>query len=253
MSIKLHQASLQIDHREILSDVSVCFGAGEIRTIIGPNGAGKSSLLGLLSGERQPSAGTCLLDSKSLRSYGLEGLSRRLAILHQQSSLDFPFKVDEVIEMGRYPCSSSDSVNKNIVSEVKAKLALDDLAGRTYTTLSGGEKQRVQIARVVAQLWDQLEHAIFLFDEPTAPLDLAHQRQFLQLCEEMKLAGACIVMVVHDINLASRYSDQITLLMDGRVLADGKAEVVITESLIQEAYQVDIAIEMLAGKRMLIY
>ena len=253
MSIKLHQASLQIDHREILSDVSVCFGAGEIRTIIGPNGAGKSSLLGLLSGERQPSAGTCLLDSKSLRSYGIGGLSRRLAILHQQSSLDFPFKVDEVIEMGRYPCNSSDSVNKNIVSEVKAKLALDDLAGRTYTTLSGGEKQRVQIARVVAQLWDQLEHAIFLFDEPTAPLDLAHQRQFLQLCEEMKLAGACIVMVVHDINLASRYSDQITLLMDGRVLADGKAEVVITESLIQEAYQVDIAIEMLAGKRMLVY
>ena len=155
--------------------------------------------------------------------------------------------------MGRYPCNSSDSVNKNIVSEVKAKLDLDDLAGRTYITLSGGEKQRVQIARVVAQLWDQLEHAIFLFDEPTAPLDLAHQRQFLKLCEEMKLAGACIVMVVHDINLASRYSDQITLLMDGRVLADGKAEVVITESLIQEAYQVDIAIEMLAGRRMLVY
>jgi iron complex transport system ATP-binding protein len=253
MTIELHQASLQLDHREVLSGVSVRVEAGEIRSVIGPNGAGKSSMLALLSGERQPSAGSCLLESKPLKSYGIEDLSQRLAILHQQSSLDFPFTVDEVIQMGRYPCDTSDSFDETIVSEVKTKLDLEHLSDRTYITLSGGEKQRVQLARVIAQLWDQLEQAVFLFDEPTAPLDLTHQRQFLQLCEEMKLAGACIVMVMHDINLASRYSDQITLLRDGHVLADAAPALAITESLIQQAYQIDVTIEDFGGRRVLVY
>lgn len=252
MTLALHQASLTLDRREILTGVSVCVEPGEIRAIIGPNGAGKSSVLGLLSGERLSSAGSCLLESKPLKSYGIETLSRRLAILHQQSSLDFPFTVDEVIQMGRYPCNTSDQVDKKIIAEVKSKLDLDDITGRTYITLSGGEKQRVQIARVIAQLWDRLEHAIFLFDEPTAPLDLAHQRQFLQLCEEMKVAGACIVLVVHDINLASRYSDQITLLKGGRVLKDGPADLVITERLIHEAYDVEVVVETIGGRQLLV-
>jgi iron complex transport system ATP-binding protein len=155
--------------------------------------------------------------------------------------------------MGRYPCDTSDSFDETIVSEVKTKLDLEHLSDRTYITLSGGEKQRVQLARVIAQLWDQLEQAVFLFDEPTAPLDLTHQRQFLQLCEEMKLAGACIVMVMHDINLASRYSDQITLLRDGHVLADAAPALAITESLIQQAYQIDVTIEDFGGRRVLVY
>lgn len=253
MSIALEYGSLVRGERKLLDNVSFCLESGEVVAIAGANGAGKTSLLRLLSGELPASSGRVMFDGEPLAAISLESRARSVAVLPQHSSLDFPFIAREVILMGRIPHFTGDVVNQAIASELVERMQLTALASRPYTTLSGGERQRVQIARVLCQVWDCLDDAYILLDEPTAPLDLAHQLGVLELLHELSRRGAGIMLVIHDINLASRFCDRMTLMQSGRVIAEGLPVDVVTPAHISAAFGVAVDVTRTADGAPLIY
>jgi iron complex transport system ATP-binding protein len=245
LTIEIINADVVRDRKHLLSSVDMVLEPGQVVSIIGPNGAGKSTMLRLMSGELEPNAGTATLDGVPISGYDPEELAGRRAALPQRSLLDFPFMVADVIEMGRIPHLTGHANDRQIVGEVVDALDLALLEDRIYTTLSGGERQRVQLARVLSQLWDRLEGSYLLFDEPTAPLDLAHQLGFLQLVRDLARQGAACLLVMHDLNLAARFSDAIVLLTGGRVLASGTPIVVMTKDNIGDAFGVEAEVGMI--------
>ena len=170
MTLRAEHCGLSYAGQRILHDVSLELKAGEILAVVGPNGAGKSSLVGLLAGTSRPTLGSVTLDNQLYADISLAARATRLAVLPQHTSLDFPFTVDEIIEMGRIPHGGNARMHAPMRAEIAALLGLEALRERVYTTLSGGEKQRTQIARVLCQLWDCLPASYFLFDEPTGAL-----------------------------------------------------------------------------------
>jgi iron complex transport system ATP-binding protein len=242
MRLYAGHCSYEIDKKLVVDGLSLDLCAGEIVSLIGANGAGKTSLLRMMAGELKPSSGEVYLEGSSLSKINLEARARQLAYLPQRSGLEFPFSVKEVVEMGRYPQFTSSVIDRNIVNKLLNELDLYEEKDRAYTSLSGGEKQRVQIARVLAQLWDKPDSAVYLFDEPTAPLDLAHQIAFFNLLRNLANKGASILVVIHDINLAARFSDRLLLLKKGGLLAEGSPSEVITAENIRNGFDVDVHI-----------
>lgn len=242
MTLQAHNVTVKVDGIALLQAVDFALAPGEVAVIVGANGAGKSSLLRTLAAEITPSAGTVTLDGRAAVEITLGERARKLAVLPQNSGLDFPFTVCEVIEMGRIPHATGKAPNRRMVAQVMERLKLTPLRGRIYTTLSGGEKQRVQIARVLCQLWDGMDGAYFLFDEPTAPLDLAYQLAFLDIARELAAQNAGVLLVMHDINLATRCGDTIVIMNGGRIVAAGNPTEVVTAANIRTAFDVDVAI-----------
>jgi iron complex transport system ATP-binding protein len=238
MSLVLHSVSFKVDGTQLLDQVSVDIKPACITALIGPNGAGKTTLLRIASGELV--AKGVMLDDQPISDCSLESRARRVAFLTQSSALDFPFTGLEVMHMGRIPHLTGALRDRRVVEEVVDKCDLGNLSKRIYTTLSGGEKQRIQIGRVLCQVWDDLESAYVLFDEPTAALDLAHQLTFFNIIQMLRDRGAAVVVVLHDINLASKFADQICVLASGQVLATGSPGEVITSSNIGKAFGVSI-------------
>lgn len=192
---------------------------GRVLAIVGPNGAGKSSLLKILSGEMRSNTGSILFQNKPLEDWSVHELARKRAVLPQFSTLSFSYEVWEVVILGRAPWRETSSKEQNLAIAWEAMRVVDiaDLAARDYATLSGGEKQRVHLARVLAQLWpihDQVDGALFL-DEPTSSLDLAQQHRVLQLAQRWARMGAAVVTVLHDLNLALNYADEALILKKG--------------------------------------
>ncbi|MDZ7684081.1 MAG: ATP-binding cassette domain-containing protein [Gammaproteobacteria bacterium] len=175
----------------------------------------QSTLVRVLSGEWAPSRGSVELDGQSLGDMAIGQRARRLAVLPQHSMLDFPFTGREVIAMSRIAQDSPAAVDRQVVDEVIGKMGLESLSTRVYTTLSGGEKQRIQLARVLARTVGGPQSACYLLDEPTAPLDLAHQLLLAETIESVKQLGASFVLVMHDINLAARICDRMVPLSEG--------------------------------------
>lgn len=242
MSLAIQSGALLVGENVLLRQIDFGLDPGEVVSVIGPNGAGKTSLLQVLCSEKSLTSGIRTFEGQ--QALKLDDQSRRIAVLPQQSVLDFPFKVAEVVMMGRIPHHTSRPANEAIASDVMARMQLTGLANRIYTSLSGGERQRVQIARVLCQLWDCRSRAFFLFDEPTAPLDLAHQVLFLELVQELAARGSGVLLVMHDINLASRFSDRIVLLQNGCVVAAGAPVEVMTVEHLESAYGVGVAINL---------
>ncbi|MFT7686480.1 MAG: iron complex transport system ATP-binding protein [Candidatus Azotimanducaceae bacterium] len=252
MRLRAEHCFFKVAQHQIVNDLSMNLSGGEIVSLLGANGAGKTSLLRMMAGELIPSSGEVFLGAPSskevsLSEIGLEAKARQLAYLPQRSGLEFPFSVGEVIEMGRYPQLTGTAVDVSIKDSLIREFDLGPQSNQHYTSLSGGEKQRVQIARVLAQLWDKPESAIYLFDEPTAPLDLAHQIAFFTLLRKLANAGAAILLVTHDINLASRFSDRLLLLKKGNLLAEGSPSKVITAANIKSGFAVDVQIHKRAS------
>tara|TARA_R110002110_G_scaffold47711_3_gene143073 strand:+ start:169 stop:936 length:768 start_codon:yes stop_codon:yes gene_type:complete len=225
----------------LVQDVNLRFEPGDLHILLGANGAGKSSLLRVLCGELAPDAGEVLLGGQSLASYTAGEKAERMAVLPQKSLLDFPFLGREVIQMGLYGRAKS-VVNRSI-DEVINAFELQHLSTRPYTSLSGGEQQRVQIARVMAQLWDNRCDAVYLMDEPDSPLDLAHQIGLFTRLKQLANDGATVIVSTHDLNLAVKFADRLTLLKSGKVLATGSADQVLTPELIMDAYGVATTVE----------
>lgn len=216
---------LRIGDRPILRAVDVSLSAGEVTGVLGPNGSGKTSLLRLLSGEWEPTEGTVQMGGRPLRSIPVRHLGQRRAFLHQESALDFAFRVLEVVLLGRSPHMEGSERPEDyaVAREALRRVDLAEREGDLYTHLSGGEKQRVQLARVLAQIWGGGAGRVLYLDEPSNNLDLRHQRMVRQVVTEVAADGVAVGMVVHDLNHALQQADRLLVLREGRVVLSGEA------------------------------
>lgn len=236
--IELHDLSVTLDGSECLHPVSFQLAAGEVTAIIGPNGAGKTTLLRVLAGELPPTGGELSLCGRPHHLWPLQERARHLAVLPQASALNFPYRVEEVVALGRIPHSTGRVLDETIVTEALAALDILHLRHRLYPHLSGGEKQRTQLARVMAQIWraEDASARLLLLDEPTASLDLGHQQQLMERVRAFAAEGVAVLMVLHDLNLALRTADRLLALHQGTLVADGPCAQVLSESLLHQLF-----------------
>ena len=227
----------KIGAKSLIRDVSLHARPGELLAIVGPNGAGKSTLLKLCAGELTPQKGAVLLNQQPLPNYTQRQLARLRAVLHQQNALSFPFRVSELVLMGRYPHyhTQPDAHDYHVAEAALNSVGLGHFANRYVTTLSGGEQQRVHLARVLAQLWDAPD-ALLLLDEPTTGLDLLHQQQILTTARKMAEKGYAVVAVLHDLNMAAQYAHQMIMLKNCATIAVGSPREVLTAAHIEYVF-----------------
>lgn len=227
--------------RVLVNNAAFSVKTKEILAIIGPNGAGKSSLLKAIDGSLAYQ-GTIDLpnisDDTNIRA-------KQVAFLPQQSTLSFPFTVSEVVELGRMPHATGKTRDQEIINDALALMDIGYLAHRRYTDLSGGEKQRVQLARVFSQIWEADPDApsrLLILDEPTTSLDLGHQHQLLNAVKDFAERGVAVVMVMHDINLAARYADTLLALLCSEQIALGTPSEVIQYDTLQRLFGLSVEI-----------
>ncbi|MGW3239286.1 heme ABC transporter ATP-binding protein [Streptomyces olivaceus] len=230
--------------RPVLDGVDVRVRAGEVLALVGPNGAGKSTLLGALAADVPAAEGVVRVHGRPVSAWSAPELALRRAVLPQSASLSFPFPVEEVVRMGRAPWAGGDEADEDdaVVADAMSRTEVTGFAGRPFSALSGGERARVALARVLAQ-----RAPLLLLDEPTAALDLRHQELVLRLCRERARAGDAVVVVLHDLALAAAYADRVAVLRAGRVAADGPPAEVFAEELLSEVY--DQPVEVLPHPR----
>ena len=238
--------SYSIGKKEILKNISIDFLPGEFNMILGPNGSGKSTFLKIFSGELKPNEGEVFVDAQQLSTFKKEVLAKVRAVMTQQPELSFPLMVEEVVMMGRYPHFTFNPNKKDIdiCHEVMERMNLISFKERNYLTLSGGEKQRVQYARVLAQIWEKpTEGYRYLFlDEPLTSLDINYQQEFLQIAREFTNEGTVLIAVIHDINLAIQYADKLFFLKEGELIAHGNPKDILDEALIKRVFNVKASI-----------
>jgi iron complex transport system ATP-binding protein len=261
MSLRAEGVVVRAGAAELLRGVDLEVAAGEVLAVVGPNGAGKSTLLRALAGDRSLGAGSVTMDGRPLAGWSLAERALRRAVIGADEELAFPWKAAEVVMLGRIPQHGGDPgpLDHAIVARLLADVDALQLADRTHPTLSSGERQRIALARALAQLWpDDLPPdapwteaarqgggpgagaagraertpAWFLLDEPTANLDLRHQALALRLLRARAALGAGVVVILHDLNLAAAHADRVAILDQGRIVAIGTpAEVLQTELL----------------------
>ncbi|MFE7973158.1 heme ABC transporter ATP-binding protein [Streptomyces shenzhenensis] len=223
---------VRLGTRTVLDGVDLSARAGELLALVGPNGAGKSTLLSALAADLAPAAGVVRIHGRPAPQWSAAELALRRAVLPQSSTLSFPFTVAEVVRMGRAPHASSPADDDLAVARAMAATEVTGFALRPFSALSGGERARVALARVLAQ------HApLLLLDEPTAALDLKHQESVLRLCRERAHAGDAVVVVLHDLALAAAYAHRVAILSAGRVAAEGPPAEVFDEQLLSDVYE----------------
>lgn len=227
----------------VLKEVTLGVRRGEFLSLVGPNGSGKTTLLRLLDRILLPGSGTITLAGKPLTSYSRAELARRIAFVPQEAGTLFPFTVMEVVLMGRSPHSRGrmfeNAGDREVASRMLRLTDVEHLAGKPVTALSGGERQRVFIARALAQ-----EPEIILLDEPNAHLDIAHQMEIFAILRRLnRESGLTVVSVSHDLNLAASFSDAITMLLCGAVVATGSPEAVLTENRIREVFRTSVLVD----------
>lgn len=227
--------------RRILQDVSLAAMPGRVTVLVGPNGAGKSTLLGVLSGRIAPDAGSATLDGVALSRWLPRDLARRRAMLSQRVTLEFGFSVEEVVGLGRSPHAPRPDRDEQIVDAALRSAHAWSLRGRRYTALSGGEQQRVQLARVLAQVWEgERAGSWLLLDEPEAGLDIAHQHFILRRARECAARGFGVIAVLHDLNLAARYADEIVVLAEGSLRASGTPADALDAEMLSTVYGIPL-------------
>jgi iron complex transport system ATP-binding protein len=227
----------------VLHGVDVTVRAGEVLALVGPNGAGKSTLLGALAADIPAADGVVRILGRPATEWSAPDLALRRAVLPQSASLSFPFTVEDVVRMGRAPwAATAPDDDDRAVAEAMAQTEVTAFAPRLFSALSGGERARVALARVLAQ-----RAPLLLLDEPTAALDLKHQELVLRVCRERAAAGDAVVVVLHDLGLAAAYAHRVAILRAGRVAADGPPEEVFGDQLLSEVY--DQPVEVLPHPR----
>jgi iron complex transport system ATP-binding protein len=243
--LQSHALSVRLGGQLRLSGVDVTLKPGECLAVIGPNGAGKSTLLECLSGDREPDSGEVRLRDRSLADWSPDALAQVRAVLPQRTELTFPFTVHEVVAMGLLWPKAEDA--QVLLDEALTRFELSALAERVYPTLSGGEQQRAQLARVWVQFQQghlsTKQPGLVILDEPLAHLDLRYQRQCLRTFQAAcRDANAAVVMVVHDLQLAAQYADWLLLLDEGEVKAEGAPSAVLQASILQAVYQCPLTV-----------
>lgn len=240
--IRIDNLRFSYGQQPFLQGLSAYWPKGQVMGLLGPNGSGKTTLLHLLAGDLRPQSGTIRLKEKPLPAYSSSELARERAVLKQHNTLAMDFRVEEVVLMGRYPHFRNLPAAQDweYLREALAMTGLSRFWGRSYRQLSGGEKQRVELARVMLQLWEAWKspqsEKLLLLDEPLNNLDVEHQHRILQLTRDFAARGNAVVLVLHDLNLAARFCDDLLLLSNGREMAQGSPWEVLTEARISEAF-----------------
>jgi iron complex transport system ATP-binding protein len=249
-SLHCEQVSFAYGAVEVLSAISCEVSAGEILGLLGPNGSGKSTLVRLMSGVRVPGAGNVTYDGRDLQTYSREELARAIAVVPQETAIELPFSVLEVVLMGRSPYLGKfgfeSAHDLSVARRAMEHTGVAALATREVHALSGGERQRVILARALAQ-----EPRVLLLDEPTAFLDIKHQVAVYDLMKQLSHEqGLAVVAILHDLNLAALYCDRLALLKAGHVFCQGTPEQVLTYANIKAVYETEVYIDLndLTGK-----
>ena len=225
-----------------LSDVSLEVPAGACTAIIGPNGAGKSTLLDVLAGRSHADGGTVAFGGKPVGDWAPVELASRRAFLSQSLEVAFPIRVMDVVMLGRSPYHGKSSAREDRAAAETALRSTDawHLRDRSYQRISGGERQRVQLARVIAQIWrpqnEEGEPRMLLLDEPTASLDPGHRLAVMRLLRDLATAGIGVVLALHDLNDAARFADRVILLHQGRIVSEGGPEDAMQAEVLTSAY-----------------
>ncbi|MFD7284507.1 heme ABC transporter ATP-binding protein [Streptomyces sp. NPDC059863] len=225
---------VRLGQREVLRDVGLDARAGEVLALVGPNGAGKSTLLAALAADLRPDRGEVRIAGRPAHDWSAPELALRRAVLPQAAVLSFPFPVAEVVRMGRAPWAGTAREDEDEAAVAGAMTATEttEFAARPFSALSGGERARVALARVLAQ-----RAPLLLLDEPTAALDLRHQELVLRVCRERAAAGDAVVVVLHDLGLAAAHADRTAVLHDGAVAAVGPPTEIFRDELLSRVYR----------------
>lgn len=235
MNIKVDDLNITLEKNNILKDINIEVDNKEVVGIIGPNGSGKSTLLKCIYRVLKPNDGAILLDNIDIKDMSVKESSKRLAVLSQHNNYNFDFTVKDIVLMGRSPHKKfMERDNKNdydIANEALKKVDMFEFKDRSFQSLSGGEQQRVILARALAQ-----QPQCLILDEPTNHLDIKYQ---LQLMRIVKGLGIEVIAAIHDLNIAAMYCDKIYVLKDGEVIKYGKPKDILTQELIKYVYEVD--------------
>ncbi|WP_335931945.1 heme ABC transporter ATP-binding protein [Streptomyces sp. PTD5-9] len=225
---------VRLGQRPVLDSIELTAHAGEVLALVGPNGAGKSTLLAALAADLPAESGEVRVDGRPVTDWSAPELALRRAVLPQTAALSFPFPVADVVRMGRAPWAGTGREDEDdpAVAEAMAATEVTGFAARPFSALSGGERARVALARVLAQ-----RAPLLLLDEPTAALDLRHQELVLRICRERAAAGDAVVVVLHDLGLAAAYADRAAVLHGGRIAVAGPPAEVFTDELLGEVYR----------------
>ncbi|MEJ6506986.1 MAG: heme ABC transporter ATP-binding protein [Microbacteriaceae bacterium] len=244
--IELDSIGLALDGRAIIKNVSLQVFPGEVLALVGPNGAGKSSILSVMAGDVRATSGTATLGGKHVGKYRPDEAARVRSVLMQSNQVSFPFTVQEIVEMGRAPWARTPELaDDDAVIQDALRLAdVEHLVERRFNQLSGGEKARVSLARVLAQ-----RTPVMLLDEPTAALDLRHQESVMRAIRTFANAGCAIVVVLHDLSIAAGYADRIAMIVGGKLDAIGTPDEVIVADRVSRVYGVDVDIESVGNPK----
>jgi len=246
--IKVNGIQYSYNSKPVLQDVSLQIEAGDILGVVGPNGSGKSTLIKCLDRILKPQAGSILIDGEDIKSLNMNDLAKKVGYVPQSEGSKFPITVFDVILMGRKPHLNWKASDKDleIVANIISLLDIEEIAMREVGAISGGQRQKVIIARALAQ-----EPDIILLDEPTSNLDLRHQLEVLNLVKEQTENGITAIVSIHDLNLASRYCDKFAMLKEGVIYAAGGPEVLHPEN-IEPVYKVKVSTINNLGKMVII-
>ena len=251
MTLNIYGIGWSVDAQRIIDDIRLSVETGEFVGLLGPNGSGKSTLLRCIYRSLKPDAGTISLDGADLLAMPPRDAARRMAVVLQETSIQFDFTVQEMVLMGRTPHKNAfdpDTTDDwKIVADALAQVNMLDFNERSFGTLSGGEKQRVLIARALAQ-----QSQFLVLDEPTNHLDIRYQLEILDIVRELRVTT---LAALHDLNLAALYCDRLYVLREGRVVASGAPDEVVTADLIHEVYGVraDVVTDPRTGRTHITY
>lgn len=235
----------------VVEDVTVTVQPGQITSFIGPNGAGKSTLLSMVSRLLDSDSGEIILDQTDLRKMNSDDLAKRVAILKQSNYLNVRLTVRELVSFGRFPYSKGrlTEEDERAVNQALDYMNLVDLEGNYLEELSGGQRQRAFIAMVIAQDTDYI-----LLDEPLNNLDMKHSVQIMKILRRLvDDLGKTVVIVLHDINFASVYSDRIVAMKNGKVIREGSTDTIIQTQTLKEIYDMDIPVQQMNDNRICVY
>lgn len=234
-ALDVEDLTISVNGKILLDSVSVSVRPGAVTGIIGPNGAGKSTMLSALAGFTSPHKGRILINGEDISGIPHQELARQRAVMTQNSDVAFPYTIREIVEMGRTPWGTNPA-NSTAVDQAIELTGLGHLLEREITTLSGGERQRTAFARVISQAFPVCAGRVILLDEPTAAMDVAYAEHTLALTQEFAAQGAAVVVVIHDLDAAASYADDLIVLDNGTVRAAGPTADVCDAQLLSSVY-----------------
>ena len=253
MALEAQNITINVGSKTVVNSASVTIESGSITVLVGPNGAGKSSLLGGLSGHSAPSSGRAIISGTDLAQLTPKQLCNQRAVMLQSDNLVFDFTVDDVIRMGLVWQFEASEIEKNqVIDDLASKCGIAHLLSQSILTLSGGEKQRVNFCRCLVQILgrhDSHTSKYLLLDEPTSSQDIANELRVLELLKKTALQREIgVFLIIHDLNLAAHFGDVFYIMKNGRLVANGERDAVMTEDILSSVYETPVKTELTSSR-----